>query len=248
MYFISPIAYLVLSIFTIVSGLYFYIVLSSFYTRINQYKIYSQLYQNPEFMQRINLNEMVIAPLFQFLIIVMIFIVPALTMRLFADERKMKTDELLMTTPLSLFDIVMGKFFGSLAFLAILLSTTLLFLGILFYFGDPEIGPVVTGLIGLLLVGTVLLAIGMFASSLTVNQINAYFISFALGLILLITGWAGQLTSEKIGVILNYLSVTGHYKNLSLGLVDLKDLVYYFSFVVLFLFMTKQSIESMRWR
>ncbi|MFH1729170.1 MAG: ABC transporter permease subunit [Pseudomonadota bacterium] len=247
-YFTSPVAYLVLSVFTIISGLYFYIVLSSFYTRINQYKVYSQLYRNPEFLERINLNEMVISPLFQFLIIVLIFIVPALTMRLIADEKKAKTDELLLTTPLSLYEIVLGKFLGSFLFLLILLSTTLVFIAILFIYGAPELGPVITGYLGLILIGTVLLAIGIFASSLTANQINSYFISFAIGLLLLITGWAGQLTSERIGGVLNYLSITSHYQNLAKGLIDSKDICYYLSFIVFFLFMAKSSVESMRWR
>lgn len=247
-YFTSPVAYSVLTVFTIISGVYFYIVLSHFYTRFSQYQVYAQIYKNPEMLNRINLNEFVVAPLFQFLIIVMIFVIPAITMRLVSEEKKSKTDELLFTAPLSLYNIVIGKFLGSLFFLFVMLSVTFIYTFVLLHYGDPELGPIISGYVGLLLVGTVLISIGLFASSLTANQITAYFVSFAVGLLLLITGWAGQLTSSNIGKVLAYLSITEHYQELAKGVFDTKDIIYYLSFIIFFVFLTKGSLETSKWR
>ena len=247
-YFVSPIAYSVLCVITVISGIYFYMLLSNFFAMINQYQMYAQLYRNPALLERLNLNERVIAPFLQFLIIVLIFVVPALSMRLIAEEKKQKTDELLMTSPISTFNIVLGKFFGSFFFILLALSLTALFMCILFYFGNPELGPLVSGYIGLIFVATLLLSIGLFTSSLTSNQINAYFISFAIGLLLLIIGWASQLTSGAIGSVLGYLSITGHFANFAKGTLDLNDTLYFVSIIVFFIFLTKTSLESSKWR
>src|SRR3989339_978276 len=242
-YFVSPVAYSVLTVFTTITGIYFYVVISNFYTRFRQFEVYSQIYRNPELLAKVNLNELVVAPLFQFLVIVLIFIVPAITMRTVAEERKSGTDVLLYTSPLTTWHIILGKFLGSFLFLAILLACTGIFLGVVFYYGNPELGPVVLGWLGLLLIGTVLVAIGLFASSLTENQINAYFISFAIGLLLLITGWAGQLLSSNMGKMLTYLSINEHYKDLVRGLLTTQDLIYFGSFILFFLFLAKQALE-----
>lgn len=247
-YFVSPIAYSVLTVFTTITGIYFYVVISNFYTRFKQFEVYSQIYRNPELMAKVNLNELVVAPLFQFLIIVLIFIIPAITMRTVSEERKTGTDQLLFTAPITTWDIILGKFLGSFVFLAIMLATLGIFLGVVFYYGDPEIGPVLTGLLGLLCIGTVLTTIGLFASSLTQNQINAYFVSFAIGLLLLITGWAGQLVTSNLGKALTYLSINEHFKDLVRGIVNTQDLVYFASFVLFFLALSRQALERARWQ
>lgn len=247
-YFVSPIAYSVLTVFTIISGVYFYIVITNFYTRFKQYQMYQQIYKQQDLISRINLNELVVAPLFQFLIIIMIFVIPAVTMRLIADEKKSYTDELLLTSPISSYDIILGKYIGAFLFLVIMLSTTAIYIGVLLFFGSPEIGPILTGYLGLVLVGATLLAIGLFASSLTSNQINAYFISFAVGLLLLITGWAGQLAGGKLGQVLSFLSISDHYKDLARGLIISTDIIYYLTFILCFVFLAKSVLESKKWR
>jgi ABC-2 type transport system permease protein len=219
-------------------------ILTQFYTRLNQFKVYSQIYRNPELLNRVNLNEFVAQPLFDFLVIIMIFVLPAITMRLISEEKKLKTDELLLTSPIGSFNIIIGKFLGSFFFLITMIGLSLLYIGILLFFGNPELGPIISGYIGLVLLGSVILAIGLFASSLTSNQITAYFISFAINLLLLFTGWAGQLTESNVGKLLTYLSIRDHFQNFIKGIIDTQDTFYFLTMIVGFIFLAKASFKG----
>jgi ABC-2 type transport system permease protein len=173
---------------------------------------------------------------------------PLLTMRLLAEEQKLGTLELLMTTPLRDYEIVLGKY---LAALLILLASVVLtfFYGLLLtWFGDPDVGPFITGYIGLFLYGATTIALGLLASSLTGNQMVAAVIGFGALLLLTLIEQAADITSGNIALVLEELSLAGHFEDFTRGIIDSNNIVYYCTTIILFLFLTVRSIESRRWR
>jgi ABC-2 type transport system permease protein len=198
-------------------------------------------------LEQFNLNDMVIAPALFNIIFIFLFMIPLIMMRSFAEERRQKTDELLFTSPITLNQILTGKFLGSLIFGIITISPTLVYQALLFKFASPELGPVLTGYLGIILFFSGGIAIGLFASSLTENQIIAAVITFVILLFMFIINFVGQ----KEGIlfsILQYLSVSDHIRNLLRGMIDTRDLIYFGSIIALFLFLTKRSLESIKWR
>ncbi|MCJ7487256.1 MAG: ABC transporter permease subunit, partial [Candidatus Aminicenantes bacterium] len=171
-YFSSPIAYVVISGFLLLVGYFFYSLVWWFNAQA------MQMAQNPYYAQQININEMVFSPLFHNMSIILILVAPLLTMRLLAEEKKNGTDELLYTSPLSVGQIILGKYLAALVMLAAMLGLTALLSIFAFAFGNPEIAPWLTGYLGLFLMGATFIAIGLFFSSLTENQIVAAFLTF----------------------------------------------------------------------
>ena len=247
-YFVSPIAYVVMMIYLTLSGYFFYARMIRFSQEYQRAQSMVQFYKNPEILSRFNLNEMVIAPALFNMIFVFLFILPLIMMRSFAEEKRQKTDELLMTSPITLNQLVMGKFIGSLTFVAVLILPTLAYQVLLFVFAKPELGPVLTGYLGIFLFASGGVAIGMFASSLTENQIIAAVVSFVILLFMFIINFIGQNEGGIFFDIIKYLSVSEHISNLLRGMIDTRDLVYFFSIITLFLFLTKRSMESFSWR
>ncbi len=247
-YFVSPIAYVVMMIFLTVSGYFFYAGMVRFSQQYQYFKSMMQFYQNPEMLARLNLNEMVIAPALFNMVFVLLFILPLIMMRTFAEEKRQRTEELLMTSPLTINQIVAGKFIGSLLFMMVLMLPTLAYQVLLFKFSKPEFGPVFTGYLGVLLFSAAGVAIGLFASSLTENQIIAAVVTFVVLLFMFIISFLGDKEGTFIFDVIKYLSIQEHIKNLLQGLIDTRDLIYFFSIIVLFLFLTKRSVESVRWR
>jgi len=243
-YFVSPIAYVVLTCFMCIMGFFFFNHLSTF----NQLLAMYQAFRQPEVLQQLNLNDQVMTPTLYNMTIVLIFMMPLLTMRLFSEEKKLKTDELLFTTPLTTFQIMMGKFLSSYLFFLFMLLLTFIYPAILFTFGNPEPGQVIAGYLGIMLMGTAFLAVGNFVSSLTENQIVSAVITLVTLLMLFIIGWTAQMTSPTLGAVLSYLSLVEHFTDFAKGLIEVKHVVYYLSFIGFGMFLTKRSLDSQRWR
>jgi len=204
--------------------------------------------RNPELQAQLNLNDAVIAPLLHNLSVVLVIIVPMITMRSFAEERRGGTYELLMTAPLSITEIVVGKFLAVLAFLLIMLGTTLVYPAVLMLYGDPEIGLMVSGYLGLTLLAISFATVGLLTSSLTENQIIAAVSCLVTLLLLYVISWPAESAGGVLGEVLKYLSLTEHFAQMVKGVIDTRDLVYFASVIVLALFLTQRSVESIRWR
>ncbi len=240
-YFVSPIAWVLLSIFAVLSGFFTYIISASFVNASLQGQMSGQ--QMP-----MNVNEQVIAPLFSNIAVVGLFLIPLISMRLFAEEKRQGTIELLVTSPVHDMEIVIGKWLSAVLMYGALLVVLLLDYSFLFIYGNPDWKPVATGFLGILLQGACLLALGTFISTLTKNQIVAGAVGFALALVLWILNWTTSFGNSESVQVLNYLSIVSHMDSFSRGVIDTKDLVYYLSMIFLGLFLTSRSLESLRWR
>ncbi|SLM48483.1 ABC-type transport system, permease component [Nitrospira japonica] len=242
-YFVSPVVYVVGAVFLLIVGLlaYLYIVFAGAQA--------IQLMQIQGGQAQINLNDLIFRNLFASVRFVLLIILPILTMRLFAEERKLRTFEFLMTSPAGLNEIVAGKFVSVfLVFLGLLAWTSLIPLT-LSLFSDFDWHPVLTGYLGLALLGALFLSVGLLASALTENQIVAAFVSFGLLLLLwLLAGMGSLLGDTTAGQIISYVSFMEHYDHLVRGLVDTKDLVYFATAIILLLFLTHRVVDSTRWR
>jgi ABC-2 type transport system permease protein len=191
---------------------------------------------------------MMIRGLFQNTAVIILFVMPMITMRTYSEEKRSGTIELLLTSPLTDLEIIVGKFLGALALYGAMLIVTMLYMAILFRIGNPEWRPIVAGYLGLLLMGGCFLATGLFISSLTKNQIVAGFLTFATFLMLWIINWIGESSGPTTRDLVNYLSITEHFDDFSRGIIDTKHVVYYLSFITFGLFLTAKSVDSERWR
>lgn len=242
--FVSPIAYVVLTGFLLLGGWFFFNLLARFNFLLNLYTSF----RNPEAMERLNLNEFVIAPLLHNLSVILVILVPVITMRSFAEEKRSGTYELLMTSPLTVTEIVLGKFLGAFAFVFIMLLLTGIYPLILVIYGNPEPGVILSGFLGLLLLATAFVSVGLLTSSFTENQIIAA-VSCLVGLLLLyVISWPADTAGETLGALLKYVSLTEHFGEMVKGVIDTRDLMYFGSVIVLALFLTQRSVESLRWR
>jgi ABC-2 type transport system permease protein len=239
-YFASPIAYVVIGFFAIVFGWMYASILAWF---INQGM--SAGFGGP---QSLNINQQLVRPLVLNMTVVFLFMLPLITMRTYAEEKRAGTIELLLTSPVSDLEIILGKFFGAMALYAVMLGVTLIHFGVLFWFGRPEWKPLGTAYLGLLLFGGSFISIGLFISSLTRNQIVAGAATFAVFLVLWVIDWIGQALGPRAEEVLKYLSMTGHLDDFVKGVVDTKHLVYYMSFIAFGLFLTMRSVDTERWR
>ncbi len=242
-YFTSPMAYVVIAVFLLVNGYLFYNIV---FFAVNQGM---QLMRLQGGMPEININEMIFRPVFHNMAIIMLLTLPMLTMRLIAEEKKAKTAELLMTSPLSLTEIIIGKYFAAVVIFLAMLSLTGFMPLLLDFYGDLKWSPILTGYLGLSLLGGVFLSLGLLASSLTENQVIAGFLGFGLTLLMWLMGWVSQETSgTTLGSVFSYLSIGEHFKNFVNGLIDTSDLVYLLSLVVAGLFLSHRVLESQRWK
>jgi ABC-2 type transport system permease protein len=242
--FVSPIAYVVLTGFLLLGGWFFFNLLFRFNYLLTLYTSF----QNLGGVQGLNLNEYVIAPLLQNLTIILLIMVPLITMRTFAEERKSGTYELLLTSPLTVTQIVLGKFVGCLFFIFVMILLTGIYPAILFLYGNPEMGVLASGYLGLFLLSVVFVSVGLFTSSLTENQIVAAVSCFVILLFLYILSWPAETTGAGLGGILKYLSVVEHFSEMVKGLIDTKDLVYFLTLILLSLFLTHRCVEASRWK
>jgi ABC-2 type transport system permease protein len=242
-YFASPIGYIVVGFFVGLYG-YFYVVMLQYFMRMSLQM--GQFGQGGP--QSANVNEMLVRPLMQNVLILVLFIMPMVTMRTYAEEKRSGTIELLLTSPLTDFQIVMGKFLGAMGLYAIALAVTFIHMAILFIYGNPEWKPIATSYLGLFLFGGCFISVGMFISSLTKNQIIAGMATFGVFLFLWVINWIGSFTGPTVSGILDYLSVVNHADDFWKGVIDTTHLIYYVSFMTFGLFLTAKSVDSERWR
>lgn len=243
-YFVSPIAYVVMTGFVLLGGWFFFNLLARFNFLVQMYGAM----QNPQAMQQLNLNDFVIAPLLHNLSVVLVILIPVITMRAFAEEKRAGTYELLMTAPLSVTEIVIGKFLGAFVFVFLMVLLTAIYPMILLVYGNPEVGVLLGGFLGLLLLATAFLSVGLLTSSLTQNQIIAAVSCLVILLLLYVISWPAETAGETMGAVLRYLSLTEHFGEMVKGIIDTRDLTYFVSVIALALFLTQRAVESLRWR
>jgi ABC-2 type transport system permease protein len=242
LYFGSPVAYVVFTFFLLISG-WFFSQIFLYYSDISM-----RSFMQPGMGQNLNITENVMRPLFTNMSVILLFFIPMLTMRLFAEEKRSGTIELLLTYPVRDGEVLAGKFLAAEALFAILLALTLLYPALIASFTRVEWGPILTGYLGLLLTGGAFLAVGLLISSLTENQIVAGFGTFGVLLAFWVIGWGAEFAGGNFRSVLQYLSMTEHMDTFSRGVIDTKDLVYYATAIALALFLTLRSLDSKRWR
>ncbi len=240
-YFRSPIAYTVIALWALIGGFFFYFGLSFFVQRSVESAMQGQAFP-------MDINEWIVRPLLSNVNVVALFLIPMITMRLFAEEKRTGTIELLMTSPINDWEIVMGKWLAALGLYTIMLLVSLLNMAVLFRYGQPDWKPMAVGYLGLLLQGGCLLAIGTFISTCTSNQIVAGAIGFAVSLLLFVLNWVSEFGSTITDRVIGYFSVQAHFESFSKGVLDSKDIVFYVTMIMLGLFLTSRSLESVRWR
>jgi ABC-2 type transport system permease protein len=240
-YFASPIAYILIGLFSLLFGWFFYVYLMAFSQQSQQMMQFGQ-------GGGANLNQMMIRGLFQNTAVIILFVMPMITMRTYSEEKRSGTIELLLTSPVTDLQIIVGKFLGALALYAAMLLVTMIYIGILFKIGEPEWRPIAAGYLGLLLMGGCFLSAGLFISSLTKNQIVAGFLTFVTFLMLWIISWIGESSGPTTQAIVNHLSITQNFDDFARGVIDTKPVVYYLSFITFGLFLTAKSVDSERWR
>ncbi|MFH0812315.1 MAG: ABC transporter permease [Pseudomonadota bacterium] len=240
-FFVSPSAYMLCVVFLVLTAIFFRGNVTSFI------EVRNQPLPWPELAALRTLDKMVIQPFFGQMSLLYLLL-PILTMRLLAEEKKLHTIELLFTSPLSIGQIVIGKYLASVILLAITLIMTLPGPVLTLLYGNPNPGILLTGYLGLFFVGLSFLALGLFASSLTDNQIIAAILGFGLLVLFWIIGGAPHVVGVGLGMVLAHLSILEHFYVFTKGLVELKDVVFFLSFIFFFLFLTYQVLESNRWR
>ncbi len=245
-YFASPIAYVVLTLFLFLNGYLYYSSLIEFVNRSLVFDQQAGMMGGD--VPPMNVNEWVIRPLFYNVSVICLFLIPMITTRLLCEEKKSGTIELLMTSPVTELEVTMGKFLAGLGLYLVMLAGSAATIAVSFVYGHPDPGPVLTGYLGLLLLGSACLALGTLVSSLTENPIVAGFAGFALFLTLWLVHWAGEFAKGPTGSVLSYLSVVRHFEDMSKGVLDTRDVVFYLSLVVCGLFATMRALESARWK
>jgi ABC-2 type transport system permease protein len=240
-YFSSPIAYIAIGFWALLYGYFFFAILNFFVRQSMQMSQFGG-------QQPVNINEQMIRLLFQNVTILILFLLPAITMRAYSEEKRSGTIELLLTSPLTDWQIILGKFFGAMTLYAAMLAVTLIHIAILFGFGSPEWKPIATTYLGLLLFGGCFVSVGLLISSMTKNQIVAFVASLGVFLLLWIIDWMASFSGPTVSAILTYLSIIGHLEDFTKGVLDTTHLIYYFSFITFGLFLTAKSVDTERWR
>jgi ABC-2 type transport system permease protein len=240
-YFVSPIAYGLMAFFALVAGFFFYSATAMFVQQSMQAQMMGR-------GMPMSVNEWVVRPVLSNVSVIGLFIIPMITMRLFAEEKRSGTYELLATSPIRDYEIILGKWFAALVMYACILGVSLLDLLVLFAYGKPDWKPMLVGYLGLLLQGGCLLAIGTFISNTTRSQIVAGVATFAVCLLLWVLDWVSAFETAAWAKVVSYMSVLTHFEPFSKGVIDTKDVVFYLSMTFLGLFLTARSMESLRWR
>jgi ABC-2 type transport system permease protein len=240
-YFVSPVAYLLLTMFAIIFGFFFWNSVGYF----NAASLQSQMGGQAMPM---SVNEYVIRPLLSNIGVVGLFFIPMISMRLFAEEMRQGTIELLATSPIRDTEVIVGKWLAAMMLYGVLLLFSAINFAFLFRYGNPDWKPLAIGYLGLLLQAGGLLAIGTFISSLTKNQIIAGAATFGVCLLLWVLEWVSGYETATWAKVLAYFSVITHFDSFAKGVLDTKDAVFYISMIFLGLFLTSRSMESLRWR
>lgn len=240
-YFVSPIAYILLLIFGLVVGYFFWFFLGRFVVIGMEMQMRGETYP-------MSINEEIIRPLLGNMSVIGLFFIPMITMRLFAEEKRTGTIELLATSPVRDHEIIIGKWLAAVLLYSCLLLFTALNLAFLFRYGNPDWKPLLVNYLGLLLQAGAFLAIGIFLSTLTRNQIIAGATTFGVILLLWLISWVGEYETATWARVLSYMSVITHFESFGRGVIDSKDAIFYITVIFLGLFFTARSMESLRWR
>jgi ABC-2 type transport system permease protein len=239
-YFASPIAYIIIGLFALLFGWFFFVYLTVFVQRSSQMMLGGG--------GGVNINEQMIRGVFLNSAVIVLFVMPMITMRTYSEEKRSGTIELLLTSPVTDFQIIMGKFLGALGLYASMLLVTMLYMAILFVYSTPEWKPIASGYLGLLLMGGCFLSVGLFISSLTKNQIVAGVLTFTVFLMLWVINWMADQSGPTMAAVLKYLSITDHFDDFARGIIDTKHVIYYVTFITFGLFLTAKSVDMERWR
>ena len=242
LYFTSPVAYVIMAIFLVLAGYFFYAIFAFFSLASMQSAM------NPQMGRELNVTDSVMRPLLSNVSVILLLLMPLITMRLFAEERRSGTIELLLTYPVRDGAVLLGKYLAAFSLYLLTLACTLVYPAMLYYFARVEWGPLLTGYLGLVLLGATFLAVGVFASSLTENQIVASVTTFGILLLFWVIGWSSDYLGGMGGRVLSHLSILEHYDSFSKGVLDTKDVIYYIDFTILALFLTLRSLEARRWK
>jgi len=240
-YFVSPIGYAVMALFALIFGFGFYTATRDMVQLGFRAQMMGQ-------QQPMSVNDMVIRPLLGFAGTIALFLIPMITMRLIAEEKRTGTIELLLTSPVTDLEIILGKWLGAVLLYMSVLGMSVLNIAMLFLWGKPDLKPLLVAYLGLLLQGGCLLALGTLISTMTRNQIVAGGVTFFVSLLLCLLLWFTAYGASPALQVINYLSIVTHMENFSKGVIDSKDIVFYLSFIFFLLFLTKRSMESLRWR
>jgi ABC-2 type transport system permease protein len=241
-YFSTPIGYIVIGMFALVYGWFFYVMVLIF----NQ--------QSAQFGGAeggaVDINQQLIRPLFLNASVILLFVLPLITMRTYSEEKRSGTIELLLTSPVSDIEIILGKFLGAMALYAAMLAITAIHMALLFSWTNPkpELSVPLMGYLGLLLMGGCFISVGLLISSMTRNQIVAGMVTFAVFLLLWVINWPASFSGPTTQSVLNYLSITDHFDDFTRGILDTKHLIYYFSVMSFGLFLTARSVDTERWK
>jgi gliding motility-associated transport system permease protein len=239
-YFASPIGYIAVGLFAFLYGWFYFNILYYFLRQSMQMQMGGG--------GSMNVNQDMIRPLLQDVLVLLLFVLPAVTMRTYSEEKRSGTIELLLTSPLTDFQIIMGKFLGAMALYAVMLGVSLIHILMLYLYGHPEWKPLVTAYLGLLLFGGCFISIGLFISTLTRNQIVAYMTTFGVFLLLWVINWVSSFAPPTVADLANYLSITDHFDDFAKGVIDTTHLIYYGSVMTFGLFLTAKSVDTERWR
>jgi len=240
-YFAGPIAYVAIGLWAFLYG-YFFVTILYYFLR------QSMSMAGMQGPQAVNVNQQLIRPVLQNVMIMILFVMPMVTMRTYSEEKRSGTIELLLTSPLTDWEIILGKFLGAMALYGAMLLVTMIHVVILFIYGRPEWKPVVTAYIGLFLMGGCFISVGLLISSLTRNQVVAGIATFSVFLILWIITWIGSFMGGTFDQLTQYLSIVDHLDDFSKGVIDTKHVIYYLSFITFGLFLTAKSVDTERWR
>src|ERR1700685_162934 len=240
-YFVSPVAYILLTMFGVIFGFFFWNALGYFVIEGMEMQMQGQSIP-------MNLNEQVIRPLLSNVSVVGLFFIPMITMRLFAEEKRTGTIELLATSPIRDIEVIIGKWLAALILYGVLLLFRAINFAFLFRYGNPDWKPLAIGYLGLLLQAGGLLAVGTFISTLTKNQIIAGAATFGVCLLLWVLEWPAGYETAAWAKVLAYMSIITHFESFAKGVLDTKDAIFYITVIFLGLFFTTRSMESLRWR
>ncbi len=242
-FFVSPIAYFVITGFTLLVGFFFFNHLSYFAQLVEMSAMISLRGRDLP-----NLNQTVIEGVYQTMVVILVFLIPLLTMRTIAEEKKKGTFELLITSPVSVSQIVLGKFLSLAIVLIVMLSVNLIFPALLITYGDPEIPPIVSGFLGLVLCSLGFASIGMAVSSFTENQVVAGVVSMVTLLLIYVIQAPAESLGGTAAEVVRYLSPVDQLQDLLRGIVTLKSITYFVSLIVVGLFLSQRALEAYRWR
>lgn len=236
-YLSSPIGWIALIVFTLIAALFFNLTLWRYASQAMQLGMEE------------GITEQMVQGFFGNLTVIGLLLIPAVTMGVIAQDRRERSIELLLTSPVSSLQIALGKYLGAFAFVVLMIATTAYVPGLLYWMGDPDTGVMVSCYVGFTVLMGVFVAIGLFASSLTDNQLIALALAFALSLGMWIVGWLGSILGEgSLATIVKHISMLSHFETISRGVLHVNDAVYFLSVILFFVFATTQRVEALRWR